>query len=441
MRAAVASTVVTLRNTGSPQTAGSAEVYFPAGSVESSLGGEVGSCARARRAPPRTGRRTSSARDSLNMAPGQIEDASPSRSRQRRTSRRRSPPRSKTMNQFNDSSGTANLFTAQGGFPTLRVVQCVQSRAACSRIATSTSRTSSRGTRPSMTKTSPRWAGRFSSSRRRSEPGRIRPRPSRRQRRWPKASTRSPAFRRSPTTRSAWSLPPPTTDSKWGLQKPDRERRVRNDLERDQRTSRRRPGNCFRTSLDPPRRWPRTSKWSPSSGRSVRVTASTIGGFKVTAASNPDQKPDQLYVQDTWVDDEGRTVYRFSPILPCAPPQDCSKKIFLLEVSRLLTSTWMTARVNRPSWSTTTNAWPFPRLPELKPMPYCNIDPTASRQGTATTGVLPGTDTSCIVTGTQNVVAGGDVHVVYQVDTAYSMRSAGSAEDTEEAVRRGGQPR
>ena len=34
-----ASTVVTLRNTGSPQTAGSAEVYFPAGSVQSVSGG------------------------------------------------------------------------------------------------------------------------------------------------------------------------------------------------------------------------------------------------------------------------------------------------------------------------------------------------------------------------------------------------------------------
>ena len=58
-------------------------------------------------------------------------------------------------------------------------------------------------------------------------------------------------------------------------------------------------------------------------------------------------------------------------------------------------------------------------------MPYCLIDPRSSRAALhlATSGVIqqapPLPDTSCIVTGTQTVVAGRNVHVVYDVYTAY----------------------
>ena len=52
-------------------------------------------------------------------------------------------------------------------------------------------------------------------------------------------------------------------------------------------------------------------------------------------------------------------------------------------------------------------------------MPYCSIDPRQSGGVLAETGVLPGTDTSCIVSGKQTVVTGSKVHVEYLVYTAF----------------------
>ena len=64
---------------------------------------------------------------------------------------------------------------------------------------------------------------------------------------------------------------------------------------------------------------------------------------------------------------------------------------------------------------------------DLKPMPYCLIDPRKSGGALETnTGLVLGTNfdgspaTSCIVEASQNSLAGGvNVHTVYKVYTAY----------------------
>lgn len=142
---------------------------------------------------------------------------------------------------------------------------------------------------------------------------------------------------------------------------------------------------------------------------------SIVGGYTVTAGTNS-TKPDQRYAQETWVDASGRANFRFAPIAPCAPPQDCSKRIYLLET--------LTADIALANLAGTQASIRYDDVPpyadaQLKPMPYCSSDPRQSGGALATTGVLPGTDTSCIVESSQKVVAGGKVHAVYQVYTAY----------------------
>jgi hypothetical protein len=51
-------------------------------------------------------------------------------------------------------------------------------------------------------------------------------------------------------------------------------------------------------------------------------------------------------------------------------------------------------------------------------MPYCLIDPGPA-SSLATTDVLPPGATSCIVSSSQNVVAGAQVHFEYHVYTAF----------------------
>ncbi len=117
-------TSVTLRTRIAADTLGSAEVYFPAG--WRSLGRVVRWALRASSTSPHLdGTKDIVARfDNLNMAPRRTRTVTVTfkTTANFSTSGHRGV---KQSNNFNDSGGGANLFTVQGGFPTLRVVQCV----------------------------------------------------------------------------------------------------------------------------------------------------------------------------------------------------------------------------------------------------------------------------------------------------------------------------
>ena len=122
--ASPASATVTVKNTTSPQTLGSIEIYFPPKTVATVLSPANAVLRRTRPARPSLRRRTSSAIDDFNVASG-------ARSR----SRVKFKPGvsfntaitavAKQSNKFNDSSGSANTFDISGGFPTLKIVTCV----------------------------------------------------------------------------------------------------------------------------------------------------------------------------------------------------------------------------------------------------------------------------------------------------------------------------
>ena len=103
---------------------------------------------------------------------------------------------------------------------------------------------------------------------------------------------------------------------------------------------------------------------------------STVGGgnYQVTGASNS-TKPDQLYVQDTWVDSQGRANFRFSPILPCSTEARPTQKIYLLET--LTADIALSDLAGQQAELSYDDTPPFTDL-GLNPMPYCTIDP---RQG------------------------------------------------------------
>jgi hypothetical protein len=155
----------------------------------------------------------------------------------------------------------------------------------------------------------------------------------------------------------------------------------------------------------------------PVTGPFGASDTSTVGGYSVTGASNT-TKADQRYVQETWVDENGRTNFRFAPVFPCSPPQDCTKKIYLLESLKadvaLTTLAGDQARLfydDDPSFYEV----------QLEVMPYCLVDPRAGQPSgsLATSGVLPSGATSCIVTGSQAVTPGGKVHVEFLVYSSF----------------------
>ncbi len=347
-----ASTVVTLRNTGSPQTAGLGRGVLPGG-LGRSVSGRGGSCASSstssslerdeghRRAQqPEHGSGTVEDRHRHVQDDGELLDGGHRRveagEQLQRQRRRREPVHGSRQASRRCASSSAS-----------------RSRAACSRIATSTSRTSSPGTRPSTTKTSPRWAGRFSSSRRRSEPRRIRPR------RFKTATTVAEGvytFTGVPTLadyKICVVASADDDDSKWGLQSPT------GNAECGQISNATNAPSTSAGKLLPNLAGPASSMATdfqvvPVVGPFGRGDTSTIGGYKVTAASNPDQKPDQLYVQDTWVDDRGADGL---PVLPDPAVRSASRTARRRSSSSRSsprTSTWTTSRVSRPSWSTTT---------------------------------------------------------------------------------------
>ena len=406
-----ASTVVTLRNTGSPQTAGSAQVYFPAGSVQAVSGGGW-QLSPSSTSPASNGTKDIVARDNLNMAPNQTRTVTVTFKITANFSTAVTAAL-KQSNQFNDSSGTANLFTVQGGFPTLRVVQCVtvsgrvfQDRNLDFGYVTGDGAFDNHDlpkegwTVQLFTKAV--GAASYASPPRTAETG----------------DEGVYTFTGVPTLADYKICVVASADdngSKWGLQSPTGNAQCGpiSSVSNAPSTS---PGKLL-PNLAGPASSPATDfQVVPVVGPFGQGDSSTVGGYTVIAGSNPGQKPDQFYVQDTWVDDQGRTVYRFSPILPCAAPQDCSKKIFLLE--ELTADLDLDDLAGQQAELVYDDDPPFLDS-ELKPMPYCNVDPRQAGGNLATTGVLPGTDTSCIVTGQQTVVAGGNVHVVYQVYTAY----------------------
>jgi hypothetical protein len=410
-----ASTVLTLKNTGSPQTMGSAEIYFPPNTVYQPSSVLVSTTTTTSGGPKDIIRF-----NNLGLAPGQ--------SKLFTVSFKANVPVStpitavvKQANNFNDSGGGANLFTVQGAFPTLRVVPCVtvsghvfQDRNLDIDDYTTGSGAFDNSDIPKV------WTVKLYAKDTLSAP-------------YPLTATRTTTsglpdsdeaglyrFTNVPTG-SYYKICVTalgTDDTKrWGLQSPSDNTqcgKLSNVLDAPSPTSGRLLEPLGAEAID------QDFQVVPVIGPFGTSDTSTVGGYTVTAGSNPGQKPDQFYVQDTWVDNQGRTNYRFTPLGTCT--QNCSQ-IYLLET--------LTADIELSKLEGQQANLRYDDIPpffddQLEPMPYCNIDPRPVVGGVpqssgilATSGVLPGTDTSCIVTGTQSVVAGGNVHAVYQVYTAY----------------------
>lgn len=412
-----ASTVVTLRNTGSPQTAGSAEVYFPADSVQS-VPPSSGWVLRANSASSASnGTKDIVARDNLNMAPGQERTVAVTFKSTANFSAAVTAA-VKQANRFNDSSGTANLFTVQSAFPTLRVVQCVTvaGRVYQDRNLDNTYTT---GTGAFLNSDVPKeWtvklfgkdAGAPASSYAlvaqttsggpsSQDPGRY-------------TFTQVPGLRdyricvlaAGSDTSTKWATQIPTGNTECGPISTGGPNTAANrlpNLSQDQLTQ------DFQVV-------PVVGPIGPNS------PDSTVSGYTVNPGSNS-TKPSDFYVQDVWIDSNGGTNFRFSPIGGTCT-SNCSQKIYLLET--LTADIELSKLAGQQATLSYDDRPPFLDA-ELKLMPYCNIDPRKADGSLKTEAddVLPGTgateDTSCIVTGTQTVVAGDDVRAVYQVYTAY----------------------
>jgi hypothetical protein len=405
-----ASTVVTLRNTGSPQTAGSAEIYFPAGSVDH-VTGTGWNLRPSSSSSASGGTKDIVARDNLNMAPGETRTVTVFFKSTANFSTTITAAL-KQSNQFNDSSGTANTFTVEGSFPNLRVVQCVtvSGRVYQDRNLDNTYTT---GTGAFLNSDVPKeWTVKLfgkdvgapasayalvtqttSGGPSSADPGKY-------------TFTQVPGLRDYKICVVAAGA---DASGKWATQVPT--------------------GNtdCVAISTGGPlsaaNRLPNLSQNQltqdfqvvPVVGPFGQGSSSTVGGYEVIAGANTGQKPPDFYVQDTWVDANGGTNFRFSPVGGTCT-QNCSAKIYLLE--RLTADIALSLLAGQQATLKYDDAAPFLDA-DLKLMPYCNKDPRHTDGTLDTSGVLPGTDTSCIVTGQQTVVAGSKVTAVYQVYTAY----------------------
>ena len=408
-----ASTVLTLKNTAKSASLGSAEVYFPPNTVYS-----VTSPASKRLNTTSTtsgGTKDIIAFSNLNLSTGSSVQVTVTFKANALFS---APVTAvvKQSNQFNDTQGGANLFDldpAQGSFPTLRVVNCVtvSGRVYQDRNLDNVYTT---GSGAFLNSDVPKaWtvslygkdvgapASSYALVKSTTSGGPSSPDPGK------YTLTQVPTgsdYKICVTAAGA------DASSKWALQSPT--------------------GNsdCVAISTGGPassaaNRLPNLSADATNQDFQVvpvvgpfgaNTSPSTVGGYTVDASSNS-TKADAFYVQDTWVDSQGRTNFRFSPINACAP--SCPPgKIYLLET--------LTADIALSSLSGQQASLRYDDAPpfldgDLHLMPYCNIDPRQSGGNLAMSGVLPGIETSCIVTGTQSVVAGGNVHAVYQVYTAY----------------------
>ncbi len=409
--ASPASTQVTIKNTGSPQALGSAEIYFPPNTVALVTSGVLRTNTTSASSG---GTKDILGLDNLNLAPG-ASRAITVTFKAGVTFSAAITAVAKQANQFNDAGGSANLFALQGSFPTLKIVTCVtvSGRVYQDRNLDNAYTT---GQGAFLNSDVPKaWNVNLYAK----DVG---------------APASSYAFVTTTTSSSTdgtytFTQVPTGSDykvcvtargtdtsSKWALQSPT--------------------GNtdCDPISTGGPttaaNRLPSLAADAP--GQDFQVVPvvgpfggdtdpSTVGDYTVDASSNS-TKADAFYVQDTWTDSDGRVNFRFSPIAACTPPNCPSGKIYLLETLRAdvaisgLGGKQVSIRYD--------DAPPFLDA-DLKPMPYCLIDPRQTGGTLATTGVL-GTNTdgtpatSCIVTGTQTVdVTSGQVHTAYQVYTSY----------------------
>lgn len=409
--ASPASTVVTIKNTGSPQSLGSAEIYFPPNTVASTTLGILRSNTTS---SAQSQNKDIVAIDGLNLAPGVSRQITVT-FKAGVTFNTTITAAAKQANRFNDSSGTANLFDIQGSFPTLKIVTCVtvSGRVFQDRNLDNTYTT---GQGAFLNSDVPKaWNVNLYGK---------------------DVGTPATSYTLVRTTISssadgAYTLSqvPTATDykvcvtargtdasSKWALQLPT--------------------GNtdCAPISTGGPTTaanpLPNLSADAPNQDFQVvpvvgpfggDTDSSTAGGYTVDASSNSD-KADAFYVQDTWTDSLGRTNFRFSPITACTPPNCPSGKIYLLET--LTADVPISGLGGKQVAIRYDDAPPFLDA-DLKPMPYCLIDPRHA-DGTLTTSGVLGTNsdgspaTSCIVTGSQTVdVSTGKVHTVYTVYTSY----------------------
>jgi len=408
-----ASTVLTLKNTSSPQSFGSAEVYFPPNTVF-----QVTAPATLRSNTTSTtsgGTKDIVAFELLNVTPGSSVQVTV---KFKANAQLNAPVTAvvKQSNRFNDSGGSANLFVldpAQGSFPTMKVLPCVT---VSGRVYHDRNRdfvfTTGDGAfddsdvpKAWTVKLFAKGVGAAS---------------------FPATAFKTVTSSSSDGTYAFTDVPTgndykvcvaaagsPDSTSLWGLQSPTGNAQC-GPLSTASGASPTSAGNVL----------PNLSAAAggqdflavPTTPLFGAGDTSTKDGYTVTAGTNAGSKPDQSYVHDAWVDSEGRANFRFSPITPCGPPQDCSKKIYLLET--LTSDVTLESLAGRQVSVLYDDVAPF-LDGDLKPMPYCSIDPRLSGGALAETGVLPGTDTSCIVSGSQTVVAGGKVHVEYLVYTAF----------------------
>ena len=402
------STTVTVSNTAKTQTLGSVQIYFPANSVASSTRGTVVGSATS---PYYSGTRDIITIDNLNLAKGSsssfvVTFKAGSHSGEVSAT-------GKQSNTFNDTQGGANLFERDPDFawPQLAMVTCgtVQGRVYHDRNADSIftfgtgafddADVPKAWTVEVYTKT----AGSYPST--------------------PSTTTTSSA------TTGAYSLSLPfgqdyklcvkaagaDASSPWGVQSPT--------------------GSVACGPVSPSSAPPATSPGYELTSLAlnqankdfvvVPVTGilfgagdtSTVGGYTVDGASNS-TKPDARYTQETWVDEDGNTNFRFAPVTPCALPLNCTQKLYLLET---LTAEVAMASIDGQISLRYDDVAPFTDA-GLRPMPYCLIDPRQSGGALATSGVIPPgaspPHTSCIVEGSQLVIAGSKVRATYRVYTA-----------------------
>ena len=119
--ASPAKTTVTIKNTGSPQTLGSAEIYFPSKMVASAVPGDLFPDSTSSAQPQK---RDIVRLDGLNLAPNKWKDIVVT-FKVGATFNTKITAVAKQSNRFNDSSGTANVFTLEDSFPTLKIATCV----------------------------------------------------------------------------------------------------------------------------------------------------------------------------------------------------------------------------------------------------------------------------------------------------------------------------
>jgi hypothetical protein len=399
-------TIVTLNNTSTSQTLGSAEIYFPQNTVASASLGSISPNPTSTTSPP--GNWDILQLNNLDIARRSSRDITVT-FKPNVTFSAPIPAVVKQSNQFNDTQGTANLFSLEGSFPTLRVVTCVtvSGRVYQDRNLDNTY-TTVPGNDGFLRSDVPKawtvklYAKGVGAASYPSTPFRTTSSSS---------TDGSYAFTQVPTGSDyKICVVAAGTDasSTWATQTP-----TGSDCGPISSGGPTSSGGYVLPALNA-NALSQDFLVVPVVGPFGAGDTSTVGGYTVVGGSNS-TKADQFYVQDTWVDSNGQTNFRFSPITSCSA--NCpTGKIYLLETLNATIS--LSTLAGKQVSLRYDDSPPFLDA-ELKPMPYCTIDPRQAGGALATSGVLPGSNTSCIVEASQKVVAGGYVEAVYKVYTAY----------------------